>query len=191
MDVSLELLHDEAYYYQTIIGVMRWTVKLGRVDITVEVSMLSAFLSMPRKEHLVAALHIMSYLRVRHNFRLIFDATYTGINHSKFKEDRNWTAVYGDVEMAKPLHAPNPLSKEVELRIFVDSDRARDKTNRRSRTGYMIFLNMSMIDWHTKKQATVEGAVFGADFDAMNHGVEALRGIRYNLRMMGVKISGS
>ena len=41
----------------------------------------------------------------------------------------------------------------------------------------MIFLNMSMIDWHTKKQATVEGAVFGAEFFVMRQGVEALRGI--------------
>ena len=47
-----------------------------------------------------------------------------------------------------------------------------------------------MINWHTKKQATVEGAVFGADFVAMKQCVEALRGIRFKLRMMGVKIDG-
>ena len=50
------------------------------------------------------------------------------------------------------------------------------------------FINMSMINWHTKKQATVEGAVFGAEFVAMKQGVEALRGICYKLRMMGVSI---
>ena len=63
--------------------------------------------------------------------------------------------------------------------MFVDSDNAGDKATCRSRTGYMIFINMSMIDWHTKKQATVEGAVFGAEFVDMNQGVEALCGIRY------------
>ena len=47
-----------------------------------------------------------------------------------------------------------------------------------------------MINWHTKKQATVEGAVFGAEFVAMKLGVKALRGIRYKLRMMGVSIDG-
>ena len=72
--------------------------------------------------------------------------------------------------------------------MFVDSDHARDKTNRSSRTGYMIFMIMSMIDWHTKKQATVEGAVLGAEFVATKQGVEALRGIRYKLRMMGVEV---
>ena len=43
--------------------------------------------------------------------------------------------------------------------MFVDSDHAGDKSERRSRTGFMIFMN---INWHTKKKATVEGAVFGA-----------------------------
>ena len=51
-------------------------------------------------------------------------------------------------------------------------------------------MNMSMIDWHTNKQATIEDAVFGADFFAMKQGVEALRGMRYKLRMMGVEVAG-
>ena len=49
-------------------------------------------------------------------------------------------------------------------------------------------MNMAMIQWHSKRQATVEGAVFGAEFVAMDQGAEELRGIRYKLRMMGVGI---
>ena len=74
--------------------------------------------------------------------------------------------------------------------MFVDSDHAGDKSDRRFRTGFLIFINMEMINGHTKKQATVEGTVFGAEFVAMKQGVEALRGIRFKLRMMGVKIDG-
>ena len=37
MDVSPLLLPDKASYYQTIIDVMRWMVKLGRVDIGVKI----------------------------------------------------------------------------------------------------------------------------------------------------------
>ena len=87
-------------------------------------------------------------------------------------------------------NAPKPLGKEVTLSMFVDSYHEGDKSDHRSRTGYMIFINMAMINWHTKKQATVEGAVFGAEFVAMKQGVEALRGIRFKLRMMGVNIDG-
>ena len=54
----------------------------------------------------------------------------------------------------------------------------------------MIFMNMAMINWHTKNQATVEGAVFGAKFLAMKQDVEALRGNIFKLWMMGVNIDG-
>ena len=48
MDVSPLLSPDDASYFQTIIGVMRWIVELGRIDIAVEVLQLSSFLAMPR-----------------------------------------------------------------------------------------------------------------------------------------------
>ena len=44
--------------------------------------------------------------------------------------------------------------------------------------------------WKSKKQATVESSVFGAEFVAMKQGMETLRGLRYKLRMMGVAIDG-
>ena len=54
----------------------------------------------------------------------------------------------------------------------------------------MIFINMAMINWQTKKQATVQGAVFGSECVAMKQGIEALRGIIFKLQIMGVKIDG-
>ena len=44
--------------------------------------------------------------------------------------------------------------------------------------------------WKSKKQPTIETSVFGAEFVAMKHGMETLRGLRYKLHMMGVPISG-
>ena len=54
----------------------------------------------------------------------------------------------------------------------------------------MIFMNLALIAWLSKKQPTVGSSVFGAEFVAMKHGIETLRGIRYKLRMMGIPISG-
>ena len=51
-------------------------------------------------------------------------------------------------------------------------------------------MNSALIQWCSKKQATIESSVFGAEFVAMKHGIETVRGIRYKLRMMGVKLSG-
>ena len=78
--------------------------------------------------------------------------------------------------------------------MFVDSDYAGEKMARHSRTAFMIFMNTALNDALSKKQATIETSVFGADaeFVALKHGMECLRGLRlrYKLRMMGVAISG-
>jgi hypothetical protein len=49
---------------------------------------------------------------------------------------------------------------------------------------------MSLINWLSQKQPTIELSVFGTEFVAMKLGMEALQGIRYKLRMMGVPIAG-
>ena len=49
---------------------------------------------------------------------------------------------------------------------------------------------MAPIVLHSKKQVMIETSVFGAEFVAMKQGMEALRGLRYKLRMMGVSVSG-
>jgi hypothetical protein len=72
----------------------------------------------------------------------------------------------------------------------VDSDHAGEHFTRRSRTGFVIYLNMAPIVWFSKRQPTVESSVFGAEFVAMKNGIETTRGLRYKLRMMGVAIDG-
>ena len=42
---------------------------------------------------------------------------------------------------------------------------------------------------HSKNQSTVETSVIGAEFVAMKQGIDALGGLRYKLRMMGISIS--
>jgi hypothetical protein len=74
--------------------------------------------------------------------------------------------------------------------MFIDSDHARDRLTRRLCTGFLIYLNMAPIIWHSKKQAMIETSVFGPEFVAMMQGMEALQGLHYKLRMMGVSVSG-
>ncbi len=189
LDVSPELRPEEASYYQSLIGILRWIVELGRVDIITEVSTLSSHLALPREGHLEAAYHVFAYLKLKHNSRMIFDPTYPEIDTSGFM-NCDWKNFYGDVKEAIPSNAPEPRGKEVDLRLYVDSSHADDHLTRRSRSGYFIFLNSAPVAWLSKKQATIETSVFGAEFVAMKAGMEALRGMRYKLRMMGVPISG-
>lgn len=189
MDVTPELDASQATFFQSQIGILRWMVELGRVDIITEVSMLSSHLALPREGHLDAVLHIFAYLDHKHNSRMVFDPTYPEIDMSNFKEC-DWKHFYGDVKEAIPLNAPDPRGKEVDLRMYVDSDHAGEKLTRRSRTGFFVFMNMAPIIWYSKRQNTVETSVFGAEFVAMKNGMETVRGLRYKLRMMGVPLSG-
>lgn len=91
---------------------------------------------------------------------------------------------------AIPDNIPPPLGKDVDIRMWVNSDHAGEKWTRRSRTGFFIYINMACIDWVSKRQPTIETSIFGAEFVAMKHGVEKLRGLRYKLRMMGVPVLG-
>jgi hypothetical protein len=189
LDTTDPLDHEKSAFYQSQIGVLRWIVELGRIDIITEVSELSSFLAMPRECHLDALFHLFNYLEKRHNAWIVFDPCYPTINMTSFKEC-DWSSFYGNVQKAIPPNAPEPCGKDIDLRMFVDSDHAGDKPTLRSRTGFIIFLNMASIVWFSKKQATIETSVFGAEFVAMKQGVECLRGLRYKLRMMGVAISG-
>jgi hypothetical protein len=85
---------------------------------------------------------------------------------------------------------PEPLGKDVDVRMMCDSNHAGDKRTRRSCTGFLIFCNIALIDWVSKKQATIETSVFGAEFLAMKHRIEKLQGLCYKLCMMGIPLTG-
>ena len=46
IDSSEELNGVESTYYQSLIGILRWMVEMGRIDISTEVSMLSSYVAM-------------------------------------------------------------------------------------------------------------------------------------------------
>ena len=56
--------------------------------------------------------------------------------------------------------------------------------------GLSFSANLAPIIWLSKQQATIESSVFGAEFVAMKHGIETLRGLRFKIRMMGIPLSG-
>lgn len=188
-DTTPELDAKSASYYQSQIGILHWIVELGRVDIITEVSLLASCMALPREGHLEAVFHVFGYLKNRHNSRMVFDPTYPRIDKSNFME-HDWKSFYGDVKEPIPVDMPKPRGKEVDIRLYVDSDHAGDKRSRRSRTGFFIFVNSALVTWLSRKQPTIKTSVFGAKFVALKHGIETVRGLRYKLRMMGVSISG-
>ena len=99
-------------------------------------------------------LNIVFNLRVKHNSRLALDPIYPEIDHSSFKKHK-WVDFYGNVKESIPPNLPDPMGKDVDLRMYVDIDHARDKSTQRSRTGLLIYINMDLIRWLSKKQPTI------------------------------------
>eukprot|EP00957_Ditylum_brightwellii_P100004 7621213-Ditylum_brightwellii.AAC.1 len=119
---------------------------------------------------------------------MVFDPTYPEINCNDFLEC-DWKEFHGDTKEPILPNAPKPRGKEVDLRLSVYSDHEGDKTNRRSTTGFFIYLSMAPIVWHNKNQNMIKSSVLGLEFCAMKIGIETCRGFRYKLGMMGVPLS--
>jgi hypothetical protein len=125
MDTTPELSPVMANYYQTQSGVLRWCVELGRIDIVTEVSLLSLHLCLPREGHLDTVFHLFAHLANNHSARVVFDPTYPVIHEDAFVT-ADCEAMYGDVKESLPPDAPLPLGKEVDLRLYIYSDHARE-----------------------------------------------------------------
>jgi len=102
IDITDALDPDQASYYQTLIGVIRWKVELGRVDIATECSLLSSHLVYPREGHFECALNMMGYLKWKHNSHLFFDPTYPTIDFDSFNNGAEWKELYGEVTEPVP-----------------------------------------------------------------------------------------
>ena len=55
--------YEEMNIYQNLIGILRWLIELGRIDILLEVSLLSQYLAAPRVGHLQQLFNIFRYLK--------------------------------------------------------------------------------------------------------------------------------
>jgi len=187
-DISPVISAEEGNYFQSLIGIARWAVELGRVDICCETSMLSSFVAMPREGHMEQMCHMFAYLKRHHNARMVLDPSYPEIDDKEFIV-RDWTDFYGKLKEDIPPNAPKPRGKEFIMREFVDASHADNKVNRRSRTGFIVMLNNAPVYWFSKKQGGVETSSFGSEFIAMKTACEYVRGLRYKLRMMGIRVT--
>eukprot|EP00978_Attheya_sp_CCMP212_P014980 scaffold38463_cov27-Attheya_sp.AAC.2 len=189
LDISQELGPEKANYYQNLIGVLRWTVELGRIDIHVKVALLSLHLAMPRKGHLDQVFHIFAYLKKYKLSKCVFDASTIPSFGDIFKPVE-WDEFYPDAKEDIPHNMPDPCGNEVTLNCFVDAAHAGNQVTRRSHTVILIFLNRTSVSWFSKKQNTVESSTFGSEFVAMNTAAEQFMALHYTLRMFGIPING-
>lgn len=187
LDSSPLLGPEKASYFMSLMGVLRWAIELGRLDIMVEAGLLSRFMAAPREGHLDQMFHIFAYLKKYNRSTVAFDWTKPQLDESKFTKC-DWTENYPDAKEPIPTNIPEPRGKSVVTTCFVDADHAGCRLTRRSHTGVVIFVNRAPILWFSKRQNTVESSTFGSESVAMRQAVDMIEGLRYKLRMMGVPI---
>jgi hypothetical protein len=189
LDVTSELNLSGMRYYQELIGVLRWAVEIGRIDILLEVSLLSSHLALPREGHLQQVYHMFAYLKNNIKRTIAFDPTHPRIDESRFVQC-DWHDFYRGAKEPVPGDAPEPRGNVVTTHCFVDADHAGNRITRRSQTGILIFVNRAPTIWYSKGQTTVETSTFGSEFVAMRIAVELTEALRYKLRMFGIPILG-
>ena len=197
LDCTAECTPPQHQYYQNLIGVLRWMVELGRLDIHYETAVLSQYLASPRVGHLQQALHIFKYLDIHRTSCIAFDPTRVDIagesedlpsspeNRSKLMKE-----FYPDAEDYLPPNAPEPRGHSVRINTFCDADHASNQQTRRSHTGIIHFLNSAPIAWFSKRQNSVETSTYSSEFVALKIATEQIIALHYKLRMFGVPLEG-
>lgn len=190
LDVTEELDAHGLSRYQQIIGILRWAVELGRIDILIHVALMSQYSASPREGHLEALYMIIHYLKRHPKKRLVFDPTEPDVDDRYTNKNADWTEFYPDAKEEDPPHMPEPLGVAVSTHCFVDADHAGNKVTRRSHTGILLFVNGALISWFSKKQNTVESATFGSELVALRIARDQIVALRIKLKMFGVPLKG-
>ena len=189
LDVTEELNEDDLTYFQELIGVLRWATEIGRVDILLEVSLISQYQASPREGHLEQALHIFAFLKKHPKLTLYMSPELPRIDYGDFRTNKDdFAEIYRDAEELLPHRMPVPRGRSITMTAFVDASHAANTKTRRSHSGYVVFINRAPIVWYSKRQNTVETSTFSSEFVALKVCLEAIEHLRFKLRCFGVPL---
>ena len=184
-----ELNADDLQFYQEMIGMLRWATKIGRVDILIEVSLLSQYQASAREGHMREALRIFAYLCKHPKLTLYMDPQEPNLDYTLFNDEVNeFAEYYRDAVEELPHQMPKPRGRPVVTTAFVDVSHDANKVTRKSHEGHILFVNKAPVKWHSKRQQTVETSAFSSEFIALKHCIEDIEFLRFKLRMFGIPL---
>ena len=107
LETTPELGPELASRYLQLIGMLRWAIKLSRIDISYKVSVILQHLALPRQGHLEMVYHIFAYLNKHKNLKIVFDLTMVELANPNVFKKVDWSDVY-DLEDELPPRMPEP-----------------------------------------------------------------------------------
>ena len=128
-DESPLLEEQDIEFNQMSIGMARWIVHLGRLDIMFALGCLDRFAAVPREGHFTRVLKIFGYLKKYPNREICANTKI-----QKFVDleryECNWVEQYQYAKEEIPEGLPNAYGPAVKVICFVDSDHAHETTTR-------------------------------------------------------------
>ena len=82
----------------------------------------------------------------------------------------------------------NQVSGGAPVIKFVDANLMHNVITGHSVTGTLTLVNKTILDWYSKKQATVETATYGSEFVAARTATEQMIDLRVTLRYLGANL---
>ena len=154
--------------YQRLVGELIYLFHT-RPDISYAVSVLSQFLHSPRKTHLQAVYGILQYLKGSLGKGILFKRS-TRLNIEAYTDKR---------------------STRLNIEAYTDVDYAGSVVDRRSTSGYCVFIGENPVAWRSKKQNVVARSSVEAEYRAMALGVCELLWLKILLQDLKIEWEGT
>ena len=121
---------------------------------------------------------MFAYLKWNHNSEMIFDPSDPVIDESLF-DRKDWTASeFGFyLEELLPKIMSQTRGMGFVMQSYVGVDHTGDSITRRSRAGFLVYLNCAPVYWMSEKQISVEISSFGSEFIAMKQCTKYIHGL--------------
>ena len=143
----------------------------------------------PQVGHENAVRYIFGYLKKEPNLPLYIDTTeIMGLPEKYESSDQvRMHERYPHAEEDRSEREPVGTGVDCGLTVFADASHADDE-QRRSVTGIIGFYGSMPIFWSSKRQKVIAGSTYEAEFLALRAAIDEVRGIRYLMRSMGVRV---
>ena len=97
-------------------------------------------------------------------------------------------ALYPNAAKELDANLPTSLVGGISITVFVDSDHGHDEVTRISITGLIAFFGWTPEFYLSKQQGDIKMSTYGAEFCAMENGVEETIAIIYMMQCLGLNV---
>ena len=165
-----------------------WLSGLGGFNIAILIMTMPRFRQQPRIGHLGRLKKIIGYLANFPHGSLRFrlhEPDYSNLPHREYDWQRT---VYAGAKEEIPYDIPEPKGNHVTTTTYVDANLHHDQVTGRAVTAYLHLVNATPSQWYTKRQATVETAIFDSEFVAATIATDQIIDLSNTLIYLGVPI---